>query len=126
MKAHSELVGLQLAEVAAVADELQERAEAAEAQLHKEVTSRIAVEVRAVRAESLATHRGELASRQGVTLKLTRSCDPCPHAQLGIPETAHGPTLEHRQLPHGSCSHSLTRCATPLGWCACSPYLGVC
>jgi hypothetical protein len=66
MKAHSELVGLQLAEVAAVADELQERAEAAEAQLHKEVTSRIAVEVRAVRAESLATHRGELASRQGV------------------------------------------------------------
>jgi hypothetical protein len=33
----------------------------------------------------------------------------CQHAQLGIPETAHGPTLEYRQLPHGSSTHSLTR-----------------
>jgi hypothetical protein len=32
----------------------------------------------------------------------------CPHAQLGIPETAHGPPLEHHQLPHGSSTHSLT------------------
>jgi hypothetical protein len=33
----------------------------------------------------------------------------CPHAQLGIPETTHGPTLEYRQLPHGSSlTHSLT------------------
>jgi hypothetical protein len=31
----------------------------------------------------------------------------CPHAQLGIPETAHGPTLEHQQLPQEL--HSLTR-----------------
>jgi hypothetical protein len=28
-----------------------------------------------------------------------------PTRQLGIPETAHGPTLEHRQLPHGSSTH---------------------
>jgi hypothetical protein len=33
----------------------------------------------------------------------------CQHAQLGIPETAHGPTLEHHQLPHGSSTHALTR-----------------
>jgi hypothetical protein len=33
----------------------------------------------------------------------------CQHAQLGIPETAHGPTLEYHQLPHGSSTHSLTR-----------------
>jgi hypothetical protein len=26
--------------------------------------------------------------------------------QLGKPETAHGPTLEYRQLPHGSSTHS--------------------
>jgi hypothetical protein len=32
----------------------------------------------------------------------------CPHAELGIPETAHGPTLEYHQLPHGSSTHSLT------------------
>jgi hypothetical protein len=36
----------------------------------------------------------------------TASCLAAPlthsHAQLGIPETAHGPTLEYRQLPHGS------------------------
>ena len=31
-----------------------------------------------------------------------------PHAQLGIPETTHGPTLEYHQLPHGSSTHSLT------------------
>jgi hypothetical protein len=30
----------------------------------------------------------------------------CPHAQLGIPETAHGPTLEHQQLPHNNSTHS--------------------
>ena len=35
----------------------------------------------------------------------------CTHAQLGISETAHGPTLEYRQLLHGSSTHSLTsRC----------------
>jgi hypothetical protein len=32
-----------------------------------------------------------------------------PHAQLDIPETTHGPTLEYHQLPHGSSTHSLTR-----------------
>jgi hypothetical protein len=33
----------------------------------------------------------------------------CPHAQLGIPETAHGPTLEyHHSLANGSSTHSLT------------------
>jgi hypothetical protein len=31
------------------------------------------------------------------------------HAQLGISETAHGPTLEYHQLPHDSSTHSLTR-----------------
>ena len=31
----------------------------------------------------------------------------CTHAQLGISETAHGPTLEYRQLPHSSSTHSL-------------------
>ena len=31
------------------------------------------------------------------------------HAQLGIPETAHGPTLEYRQLPHGSSTHLITQ-----------------
>jgi hypothetical protein len=34
----------------------------------------------------------------------------CQHAQLGVPETAHGPNLEYRylyQLPHGS--STLTR-----------------
>ena len=30
----------------------------------------------------------------------------CQHAQLGIPETAHGPTLEYHELPHGSATHS--------------------
>jgi hypothetical protein len=30
------------------------------------------------------------------------------HAQLGIPETAHRPTLEYPQLPHGSSTHSPT------------------
>jgi hypothetical protein len=30
------------------------------------------------------------------------------HAQLGIPETAHGPTLEYRQLPQYSSTHALT------------------
>ena len=30
----------------------------------------------------------------------------CTHAQLGISETAHGPTLEYRQLLHGSSTHS--------------------
>ena len=33
----------------------------------------------------------------------------CQHAQLGIPETAQGSTLEYRQLPYGSSTHSLTR-----------------
>jgi hypothetical protein len=38
---------------------------------------------------------------------LTRSAErACQHAHLGKPETAHGPTLEYRQLPHGSSSHS--------------------
>jgi hypothetical protein len=40
----------------------------------------------------------------------------CQHAQLGIPETAHGPSLEHHQLPNGSITHSLTHspaAATP-------------
>jgi hypothetical protein len=32
----------------------------------------------------------------------------CPHAQLGIPETAHGLTLEYHQLPHGRSTHSLS------------------
>jgi hypothetical protein len=32
----------------------------------------------------------------------------CSHAQLGIPETAHGPTLKYHKLPHGSSTHSLT------------------
>jgi hypothetical protein len=32
----------------------------------------------------------------------------CPHAQLGIPETAHGPTLEYHQLAHGRSTRSLT------------------
>ena len=30
----------------------------------------------------------------------------CTHAQLGTSETAHGPTLEYRQLLHGSSTHS--------------------
>jgi hypothetical protein len=30
------------------------------------------------------------------------------HAQLGIPETAHGPTLECHQLPYGRSTHSRT------------------
>ena len=39
--------------------------------------------------------------------QLTRSAvRACQHAHLGKPETAHGPTLEYRQLPHGSSSHS--------------------
>ena len=29
----------------------------------------------------------------------------CQHAQLGIPETAHGPTLEYRHLSHGCSTH---------------------
>jgi hypothetical protein len=29
----------------------------------------------------------------------------CTHAQLGVSETAHGPTLEYRQLLHGSSTH---------------------
>jgi hypothetical protein len=42
----------------------------------------------------------------------TTSCltaAPLTHSltRLGIPETAHGPTLEYRQLPHGSSTHSL-------------------
>ena len=32
----------------------------------------------------------------------------CPHAQLGITETAHGPPLEHHQLLHGRSTYSLT------------------
>ena len=31
--------------------------------------------------------------------------------QLGTPKTAHVPTLEHHQLPHGSSTHSLTALA---------------
>jgi hypothetical protein len=38
----------------------------------------------------------------------------CQHAQLGIPETAHGPSLEHHQLPNGSITHSLTHLPQPL------------
>jgi hypothetical protein len=34
----------------------------------------------------------------------------CQHAQLGIPETAHGPTLECHQQRYGSSTHSLTLC----------------
>jgi len=52
-----EFLQSQLAEVAAVADELQGRAEAAEAQLHKEVTSRIGVEVRQSAKSELSVRR---------------------------------------------------------------------
>ena len=39
----------------------------------------------------------------------------CQHAQLGMPETAHGPSPEYRQLPHGSSTHrrSLVRLLSP-------------
>jgi hypothetical protein len=31
----------------------------------------------------------------------------CPYARLGVPEAAHGPTLQCHQLPCGSSTHSL-------------------
>jgi hypothetical protein len=55
-------------------------------------------------------HRRRLTGRLwNTTSCLTVAPLTHSHTQLGIPETAHGPTLEYRQLPHGGSTHSLTR-----------------
>jgi hypothetical protein len=69
------------------------------------------------------THTPSWVYRRRLTGRLwnTASCltaSPLTHshAQLGIPETAHGPALEYRQLPHGGSTHALTSLTSTSRW----------
>jgi exonuclease VII large subunit len=77
-------------------DEEQKRG-VAQKELERSLSERMVAQQQQLQDVQVAPHPGGCSGQRA-----------CPHAQLGIPETAHGPTLEYHQLPYGSSTHSLT------------------